>query len=479
MFRNMAIAAAYNLARERMPGDAGFARVRPAWEARLRQVRVSRLVAGRRVTNKTLVEAVEVLELARSGLSSSVPGTVLNDPEAAVRLVDRVVRGRLPASVAPARRGDAPAASLALAGDAPDFPLAYHALSAGFLARAIELLGPRAPGRGRRRLQEMLAASWALAGPDGDVAYSGRSQEQIWALSLTAYAAEFERRSSGNADLGAVADRATARIGRDHRGGPAVFAITPALAQNLPGGSRGVDSYVSAVQYTGLGLVGLNWAHDAARRGPGAGAIGSDREGAFVIGKGRARFATVRAGDSWFVVRQAPGREGDLRYDFGLVALKQRAADGTWRDVLPIRPVSPTRGDSAGPLLLGAHGAAVPEGRSLRVGADGTVTVKGGFRGEDRKGVRFAFRPVRCGVALQLPARSGDRYEYHAFVRGRSLTEPLGDAVQQLSFRPTPTASGAGRYSSGTDPLLARVRLRFAPRANEQVAITTCARNSP
>jgi hypothetical protein len=433
MFRDMAIAGAYNLARDRLAGDQEFERVRPAWEKRLREVRADRLLPGKKVTNKTLVEAVLVMELDRSGLSAETPGTVLADLPGSVRLVQRLLDGRLPR----VRSRDG-----TLLGDSPDFPLAYHALSTAFLAKAIELLGPRASARSKRLLDEALTASWALTGPDGDLTYWGRSQEQIWALTLTAYAAEYGRgalSASEIAPLGALADGALARVTREHRGGPAAFAITPALARSIRGGSRGVDSYASSVQYSGLNLVAVNWAADAARPGLPVGELAADREGSSVLGRGSSRFAAVRAGDIWYVVRQAPSAGGDLRYDFGLVALKQRDPDGSWRDALPLRPHPRRVPDSAGPVLNGAQ----PVGRSLTVAPFGRVTIKGAFPA--RRGVRVVFEPVGCS-GLQVfvtPTRPSDSYEYSLFVRP-------GDTA--------PDGRRERGYASGTDPSLTRVR---------------------
>src|SRR5215208_2441514 len=214
MFRDMAIAAAYNLARAKLAGDEYFEQLRPAWERRLREVTVDRLRRGKKVTNKTLVEAVMVLELERSGLSAGAPGTVLADLPGSVALVRRLVERTLPVARSPSHRPGAVSPRLALLGDSPDFPLAYHALSTAFLARVNELLGPRASARSRRLEQEAVAATWALAGPDGDLAYTGRSQEQIWTLTLTAYAAEHARAvgpAQTAAPLGALADRVLAR----------------------------------------------------------------------------------------------------------------------------------------------------------------------------------------------------------------------------------------------------------------------------
>jgi hypothetical protein len=433
MFRDMAIAGAYNLARDRLAGDEYFQRLRPAWERRLREVTVDRLRPGKKVTNKTLVEAVMVLELERSGLSAGAPGTVLADLPGSVALVRRLVDRTLPR----VRVGNR-----TLLGDAPDFPPAYHALSTAFLARAIELLGPRAPARSKQLLHEALAASSALAGPDGDLTYWGRSQEQIWALTLTAYAAEFGRGAlpaSDVAPLGALADRALTRVSREHRGGPGVFAITPALAQSIRGGTRGVDSYASSVQYSGLNLVATNWAADAAHPGLPVGELPADREGPSMLGRGTSRFATVRAGDIWFAVRQSPSTSGDLRYDFGLVALKQRDPDGTWHDELPLRPHPLRVPDSAGPLLNGAR----PVGRSLSVARFGRVTIKGDY--PNRRGVQFVFQPNGCrGLQMTVsPTRPTDRYEYSWFVR------PGDVGLHGRRER---------GYASGMDPTLTRIR---------------------
>jgi hypothetical protein len=202
------------------------------------------------------------------------------------------------------------------------------------------------------------------------------------------------------------------------------------------------------------------------------GDVAAGGDGSAVLGTRGSRFAAVRAGDVWFVVRQAPGAEADLRYDFGLVALKARAADGTWRDVLPVRPISRGRGDSAGPLLRVAGRTGAPAGTALRVGPHGRVTVTGGFRRADgrwlRRGVRFRYEALACGVRLEVPARAGDAYEYSAFTRP-------GDTLGDLAFDPQPTVTPAGRYSSGSDPRLSRLRLRFAAfRKRGRLTISTC-----
>src|SRR4051794_11656217 len=80
VFENLALAAAYNRARQAAPGDPVFVRVRPVLERALRAIKPVWSGSGRRYFNKYLVEAVAWLELTRTSLSSKVRGSVLADP---------------------------------------------------------------------------------------------------------------------------------------------------------------------------------------------------------------------------------------------------------------------------------------------------------------------------------------------------------------------------------------------------------------
>ena len=88
VFESMLIASGYNLLRSRAPATPAFAERRAVWEDYLRTIQPvynARLDAEHLPSNKYLVEAVAYLELARSGLSSPIPGAVLNRPGEARR----------------------------------------------------------------------------------------------------------------------------------------------------------------------------------------------------------------------------------------------------------------------------------------------------------------------------------------------------------------------------------------------------------
>ena len=482
-FRYFAIAAAYNLAKRRFRTAPLFRSARPRWERVMKRLKILRVGRGE-VTNKSLVEAVQILELARTGLRSKRRGTILNDPRRSVRLVRRLLGRDLPRAARPFERASGRAGRTAMIGDFTSVPLAYHALASGFLARSIDLLGRRAPARARRLLRRSADASWALAGPDGDVSYWGRSQEQAWTLSLTAYGAETAARQPGGgaraARYRALSTRAVERLDDAYGASREGYAITPAIARDIDAGIKGLDYYVAAASYNGLTLVALDWAIGSARSNRSPGELGADRNGSFRLATRDSTFATVRRGDVWFAVKQAKTAK-DLRYDFGLVAVKVRGDDGTWR-TLPVRPRRERESDTAGPILRRGGRRGVPEGRRLRVDGRGAVTVTGGYRRGRRwlrRGVRFRFTPTGCGVRLRAPRRAGDAFEYSAFFSAAPTKAPdrVAGAGQELSFGPRASTRVQRGYASDLDPRLFRARMRFARATGATpLSVTTCAR---
>jgi hypothetical protein len=451
VFENLALAAAYNLARARLSGDAAFEALRRGWEEWLRQVQPLHL-HRRGYGNKHLVEAVAHLELVRTHVASGVPGSVLSRPLRAVRRVRTLLERRLPRLRAGRRAF--------LLSDPPKDPRAYHALSVGMLARACGLMACRA--RTRAVLAAARRASWLVTAPDGDLAYAGRSQEQGWALAFSAYGAP------------RVAGRALGRLAKRHPVGREGMWITPA------GAAFGLDPYAGAGVYNGLTLVALGWAVERGDRAPTRSRLRSDRNGAAVLGRGVDRLAVVRSGRLWFAVRQRPAggaNEDDLRMDFGLVALKHRAAHG-WRDVAGPPPYTAGRPDSAGPVLVRA--GARPVGRRLHVRrravmvAADLITPRGRVV---RRGVPFRFAARRARLTMTMGVRRGDVVELSTFA-----SPPLRTAATGV-VHPGGAVTASGRvhttvepgYHSAVAANLARVRitvraartgaLRFAYRA--------------
>lgn len=422
VFEKLALAAAYNLARERIPLHPLFSAARARWESRLRAVRPTFLSGSDRYFNQHLVEAVTVLEIGRSGLRSEVPGTVSHDPAAAVALAERLVNAGLPAALRSRTARIGPTSSATLTSDGA---LAYHALTLGFYARALQLMGDRASPQAHSLLERLARASWALMGPDGDVAYFGRSQEQAWTLALTGYGAEVAAvRASPrwSAFHRAAAARVIQRLLEVHVGGPGGLYLTPAFRIDPAAAIRAQEDYVSGTAYAGLTLVALGWAHDRFRPGrPQAAGLAAARPSSIGLDRGGRRFAAVSTGRVWYVVRQLPAAARELNSGAGVVALKVRDRGGRWNDVLPHGAVG-RPGDGTGPLLLTRAGPAHLVGRSVRLGRGRSVRLAADLVTSEGARIRrttVELRPAGCGVRIVPGSRRGERWEYSALLHER------------------------------------------------------------
>ncbi len=386
-FERLALASAYVLARDRLGADPRFGLMRPAWEARLRAMRVVR-IGHAPYSNWYAVEALELLELARSGVR----------PDAdALRRTARILFGQmLPDHLA---RGG-------ILSDPPWEPLAYHAFSAALLARALQTAGPGTLGpRAPRTLTRALAASESLVSPAGDVAYIGRSDEEAWTLSMTLAAL----RAGGRTRLrGPI----LARLARDYPGRARGLGLTPSDA------TAPLDPYAAATSYAGLAMVGLAWALEGRRVAPPP---PPRAPRSALLGGGNGAFAVVRTPSVWLAVREQPGIATptndeyveDARYDAGLAAVEQRTARG-WRALLPARPRT-TTARAAAALTLTRHGRRGRLfGTRLALRRHGTaVLLTGAWRtwaGRSLGPARVLYRATMCGrVALRIATRRGDR----------------------------------------------------------------------
>lgn len=169
------------------------------------------------------------------------------------------------------------------------------------------------------------------------------------------------------------------------------------------------------------------------------------------------------------------------------MALKQSDGGSGWADLLPLRPRTRDRPDSAGPVLRRGNRRGLPYGRRMRVGDDGVVRIGGGFMTQAgdwlRSGVTFRFAPDGGGVRLTFRAQARERFEYSAFFREAAAelaVEGQGISGGELSVRcsePVDVELENG-YSSGADPRLVRARLSFRAAAEGPVWISAGPRSA-
>jgi hypothetical protein len=477
-FENFAVAATYNLARAHAADYADFRRVRAAWESWMRRSRTTRLHLPIPFGNHWLIDALAVLELRRAGVRSGAGSA------ASLRLARRLIDVRVPSRVS---RGGA------LLSDPPDEPMAYHGLSIGFYARALQLLGRSASDRSRTTLRRMVATAAQLTAPDGDTAYWGRSLQHVWSPAATAYAAEAAALLPGTSRAERAADRALAertlaRVAREYPIGARGQWIVPSLAQDFAAARPSLEGYAGAPAMSGLALTMLNWTLDGTRSGRSGSRLPADRSLARGFSHGRARFAVVRRGRVWFAVKAAhaerPYARDDLRYAFGLVSAKLRGPGG-WFDLVPQRPPLGGRPPvTVGPVLLGRGGRAAgfPDGERLSIGRRGVVEVRGAYRTRGGRVVRrtaWRFSTVDCGVRLSFGARAGERLALTAFFRaGRPelSAKSASDGQQRVTVTPAPSSMSVARrtLASARDAHLHRLEIRVRASRAREVRVTFC-----
>jgi hypothetical protein len=504
VFDALANATAYEWVARNLPHDPSFLALRARWQHYL--VTIAQPYIGssnlRRCTvdpvcfhNHEAVGAFGDLQMLRTGLHSRVHGAKLAN-RAALRAsaVHRLAVEIPPAagSGASFAFGGVRRSGLGLLSDSGTWPLAYHAFSTAMVAGAAADLGlRRAPATTRRALLSTTGALAGMMAPDGDVAYLGRRQETAWALASAIYAATVVQRMPGvgaqqAGELRAVADRAFSRLETVHRNGPG--GLGPVPRKLSPGESfRGLDANTATPIALTVFLLNLASDQAAAHGLARPGALPADSQGYF-IEPDKMAFAAVRHGDLWYVVHR--NRIGyDRRYDFGLVALKQRDARGRWHDVM--RPRPNTRGhthDSAGPVLDVSGTRFLAHGTSIAVRPGGVVLVRGGFQNQEgnflRRGVTFRFAPVRDGVRMSFPLRRGDEARMTAFMpdgqvrrRGAVIYDSRSSAV--VSPAPSSFRFLARRLASCCDSSIVEASALFRAPSDRTYTYTVRAVSGP
>lgn len=514
VFSVWAMGEAYDFASRRLGGHPSMRAARPAFESYLRAAGEpylsSNLVACRRQPecfhNHELVETLSDLRLLRTGLRTTRLGAKLADRPRLARVVRRGL-GNAAAAVGTRSRTSwpGPKRGLGLLSDSGNFALAYHPLATALLARAVSILGDRSPERLRRALRRAADSLAALTAPDGDVSYLGRSQQDSWSVAAALYVgvAMAARSGSGSrrARYAALAERALARLRRVYGADRGDISVLP-RRRSLSAGSAGLESYASTVNFAGLTIYVLNLAADEARHSPPLepGPLPADTQGWF-LDPAQADLALVREGPLWFAVHgrtyelfprfygshrllvRDPGPDPlDLRYDFGLLALKWRDGQGAWHDLLRPRPLQGARSatESAGPVMVRPGRRFLPFGRRIEVQPGGVVVVNGGFRAPGGRPlprrVRFRFSPLGDGVRLDFPARRGDSLRLKTYLPSATARTREGrafDAVSVASASPAPLdVNRETGYASCCDAEMVATTMVLKPRRDRRVAYT-------
>lgn len=419
--------------------------------------------------NYSLVSRVLDLELAHSGLRSSVPGSRLARRGLRADAL-RWLRDVLPTTTSASARvvlpgvGTRTAAALS---DPRKYPLAYQTLCTALLVRAAHLGGPRTPQAVWRLTR---AALWELVGmtaPNGEITWLGRGQDEVWTLAATFYAGvqgsvlmagrdpelAARLRRLAEVELGALTGRLTARG----------LAQTPLDRA----GRAGIDHYASQIGNASLALVWIELARDASTRMAGpARPLPAEVQGGRASDPRGNGLLTLRRGDVWLGVHRRRDHASDARQDFGLLRALRKGPDGRWIALLPERPIvrPGAHSPSGGPLLLHGGAAAAPTVRSGGVDRD-AVRLRGAW--SDGTPGRWTFGPAGDGVRMQSTCPRGRTLQLTVFLpaEGALTTGPrlLARAGYRVRFsRPVRVTPLATTYGSAREPRLTALRVRTA-----------------
>lgn len=479
VFYRLFLTAGYNFARRHYGDTREFKEIRVAWANRLRRIKYGdqSFRTGYRY-NKNIVEALEVVELLRTGLRSSVRGSVLRNRGTARRRAYAVIQRQIPSRVAEfaitigPEQGWPRPVMVADVSDIPDNPPAYNALVASMYVRAIGLMPEKSRTPAMRHAARTMARSLAARmPPDGDLTFNGRTQELSWSLTSAMHAGWWAGRASAVSErtlLYAMANRALTRLRTAHVNKDE-FLLTPALGccvkEDRP---KGHDVYFDVSNYSGLTAVHLEWAlDDRPQDWFGHTKLPTDGISTYLQPHGRGRFLQHSSPSLYWMVR-GQGNSADARLDMGVSVMKTKREDGTWADVVPPHP-----------LTGGHHLPADPAGPCLRVGKGlrtcaylqlhRPVRVNGGYRYSalwrtPRRtlidiGTAWV-KPTDRGLVLSWSTRPGQLFQVDHFLEAARCNETgvAGPGLQVL-MRPLGDCRVVAKgYAGGSHSDLDRVR---------------------
>jgi hypothetical protein len=416
--------------------------------------------------NLKLVAAVADLALLQTGLDSSQHGALLKQPKALhAEALAWLAMAAKNAGDGATRSGATTFADAGILSDPPENPLAYHALSAVMLGRAVLALGPRAPAKLRSAFWRAADALSGLMAPDGDVSYIGRGQGQVWSVGTSidalTIAAELTNQPVWRGRYLAGVALALQQLEAVYPTSGWGLPLVPRLAlSSEPETYRGVDPYANTVEYNGLTLWALQDAAARLQAIPPAPAesVPSQTNGVFVD-PSHTRFVAVTHGNLWFAIHGTNSNPGDARYGFGLVAAELQTPSG-WEPALPPRPL--TRVPVTGGLVMFKDGGTFnPIGRRISATTGGVVTIQGRWSSGSAtigRDTLWTYSPSPTdGVTLSFEAPAHSAYQLEVWYdagsqvrtsrHGISVVEPDG-LTQSYALNTRVIVTKGKRYSS-------------------------------
>lgn len=425
-------------------------------------------------TNLKLVEAYANIELLDTGLHGGSSTASLNHRPALSQNAKQLIEQAAQNTSHNAKHlGSEHFNNAGILSDPTRNPLAYQELSTMMLGRVMDALGNKTPRVVQQAFERNARALVGYMAPDGDGAYIGRGQGQVWNVAAAFDGLAIAARHSNNpvwrGRFLAGAARALQRLETTYKPGLWGMPLTPRLLDNPQPNYAGIDRYATTVGYNGLALWALQDAIQQLRSTKPAPIelLPADANGTF-IDPSHTEFAAVRRGDLWWAIHAADTHT-DARYDFGLIAAEQKTPGGLWLPAMPYRPITGKK-TSGGPVLIKGKEHLVPEGEHISATAGGKVVVEGGWSTEPNEkptaqaNTKWVFRPIgKDAVGLSFESERNKTYQFRVWyeagskvvqmAKGMKIYEPDGRRESYTLNLPTKISAG-GLYHSAYDETL-------------------------
>ena len=486
-FSMLALADAWNTGHQSWPAGATKVATQQWLPTLLQAAPIVSPTPAERPSNQMLLEHVEWQALIASSLTSNSPNAIVARPDYWRGQNDAWVDAWLAKSRLNSSGTSQDGKKNLLLSDFPSWPHAYHALSAGLLARMIHWSSPARKAVLMPRLREAVRASRILSSPAGDVAYGGRSSMMPWALSFTAYAALVVANDPSTSESEAADDRSLAkkvlqRLSSTYFNSSLGLMLMPSMAGGLSNSLAALDPYPCAAPYAGLTLLGLEWA-GAEADGPAEPWVDpsspvAERVGGSYLGSS---LAVLNSSSLWLGIRGERhdyGASLDLRYDLGPAAAQQKVA-GVWRWLLPVRPIKPLDGKASWLRVYNGRTIGIPTAKSMSAGASQlqqTVQFYAGSKSQSQA-ISVVYSKSDCGglhVSIQSPSTGSLEtvfwLPYNKVVQ-QGLTIRSSTLTINTNLKPVLRVAVSG--PSASHSRLNQVALRF-PHAQDPIQLDLC-----
>ncbi len=370
-------------------------------------------------------------------------------------------------------------------------PLAYHELSTMILGHIIENIGPRlSPDSVKSAFLRCAKGIIGFMAPDGDGAYIGRGQGQVWNVAASADALSIAAKLTGNKvwrgryleGVYKELERLETSYTTENWG----FLLTPRLKDDPIINNIGIDSYANSVEYNGLSLWSLidTFKQLSSTKSAPHEQISSDTNGSFVD-PSHTLFAAIRKGSFWYAIHGTDSSY-DARYDFGLVAA-EKVIDSKWKPILPYRPLTHNFA-SGGPVLITKGQKLVPVGSKINASGKGRVSINGKYSidpGNDTKNKtsqKWTYSPVKDGVRLSFRTKPHQKYQFEVWgninsinsisAKSISINQPDG-TKQTYSFNLPINVKSGGIYHSAYEKNLESFYINVATKNHQKIIYDT------